>query len=437
MAALVTGAILCSGAVQLYVTYQGARESLETLAGVRAAAAAAALDQYLTGLEQQIAWIIPSAAARTSLSLESRQEGFDVLLRQAPVITEVAFVDSSGRERLRVSRYGLTSVDGGADLANDPRFIVPRSGRVYVGPVYTRNNSEPYVSLAMPEPGSAAGVIVAEINLTFVRDTIARISAGNGGYAYVVDSRGQLLAHPDRDMVLRTTNLSTLPQVAAALSGDRSTRATIGRSPDGQEVLTASSGVPGAEWYVFVEQPAGEAFAPLYALLNRTLLLLLGGIALATAAGVVLALRMARPIRALRISAAKIGAGELTHRIQLKGARELEDLAAEFNRMAEQLEGARADLQLKLDQRTSELHAAVVEARSYEDRLRRQALETLSPREREVAALLAQGLTNHQIAMRLTISDGTAKVHVEHILAKLGLETRGQVAAWALDAAAT
>ena len=54
----------------------------------------------------------------------------------------------------------------------------------------------------------------------------------------------------------------------------------------------------------------------------------------------------------------------------------------------------------------------------------------LSPREEEVAALVAEGLTNRQIAQRLVISERTAQNHVQHILTKLGFATRGQVAAW-------
>jgi DNA-binding NarL/FixJ family response regulator len=53
-------------------------------------------------------------------------------------------------------------------------------------------------------------------------------------------------------------------------------------------------------------------------------------------------------------------------------------------------------------------------------------------REREVAALLARGFTNRQIAAELTIQEGTAGVHVEHIFGKLGFHSRAQVAAWAV-----
>jgi DNA-binding NarL/FixJ family response regulator len=54
----------------------------------------------------------------------------------------------------------------------------------------------------------------------------------------------------------------------------------------------------------------------------------------------------------------------------------------------------------------------------------------LTAREHEVALLLAQGLGNRAISARLVISEGTAKRHVENILAKLGLRSRAQVADW-------
>ncbi len=56
----------------------------------------------------------------------------------------------------------------------------------------------------------------------------------------------------------------------------------------------------------------------------------------------------------------------------------------------------------------------------------------LTTREREVAALIAEGLTNGQLAERLFISPRTAAVHVSNILMKLGLSGRAEVAAWAV-----
>jgi DNA-binding CsgD family transcriptional regulator len=59
--------------------------------------------------------------------------------------------------------------------------------------------------------------------------------------------------------------------------------------------------------------------------------------------------------------------------------------------------------------------------------------DNLTPREREVAGLLAVGRSNREIAEALVITEGTAEVHVKRILNKLGLKSRAQVAAWAAE----
>ena len=61
------------------------------------------------------------------------------------------------------------------------------------------------------------------------------------------------------------------------------------------------------------------------------------------------------------------------------------------------------------------------------------ASDGLTIREREVAALLASGMTNREVAEALVISESTAEVHVKHILSKLGLKSRARVAGWAIE----
>jgi DNA-binding CsgD family transcriptional regulator len=64
------------------------------------------------------------------------------------------------------------------------------------------------------------------------------------------------------------------------------------------------------------------------------------------------------------------------------------------------------------------------------DRLGQAPAESLTPRERQVAELVAQGLTNRAIAARLYLSERTAENHVQHILTKLDLSNRSQIAVW-------
>ena len=122
----------------------------------------------------------------------------------------------------------------------------------------------------------------------------------------MVDAAGRLIAHPDISLVLRNTDMSQLAQV-------RSARAKAGNDGEQVEEPKDIAGHKGADrlapvaplgWLVFVETPVEEAYAPLYASLQRTGLVLLGALALAFAAGMFLARRMVVPIQALRASAA-------------------------------------------------------------------------------------------------------------------------------------
>ena len=117
-----------------------------------------------------------------------------------------------------MSRLAMDAVGSAEDLSQSPAFLGAKADRVWFSPVYFRKQSEPYMTMAMAHQGRNAGVTVAEINLKLIWDVITDLKIGQGGYAYVVDRKGRLIAHPDISLVLRDTDLSGLPQVAAALA---------------------------------------------------------------------------------------------------------------------------------------------------------------------------------------------------------------------------
>jgi non-specific serine/threonine protein kinase len=96
-------------------------------------------------------------------------------------------------------------------------------------------------------------------------------------------------------------------------------------------------------------------------------------------------------------------------------------------------EGRKMSLEVAVEYALSEREAAP-SARPTDERKRddRHSLY-LTPREEEVAVLVARGLTNRQIASGLSISEHTAATHVTRILRKLGLDSRSQLAAWMID----
>jgi signal transduction histidine kinase/CheY-like chemotaxis protein len=214
------------------------------------------------------------------------------------------------------------------------------------------------MTLAIAGTRRDAGVSVAEVNLKLIWDVVSQIKVGEHGHAYVVDAQGRLIAHPDISLVLRNTDMSRLAQVRAARSGAGDSPPETVQEADnieGRKVLTAYAPVVPLGWLVFVELPADEAYAPLYAALQRLALVLLAALGFAVLAGMFLAGRMVGPIQALRAGAARIGKGDLSQQIAIKTGDELEALANQFNDMAGRLQESYAGLEQKVELRTHEV----------------------------------------------------------------------------------
>jgi GAF domain-containing protein/HAMP domain-containing protein len=356
---LVSLVLVVNGSLDVWFSYDEARDAAIRLQREKADAAAQRIDEFIAEIEKQIGWT--TATQWASSPIDQRRFDYGRLQRQVPAITELIQLDGQGREQLKVSRLAMDMVGSGADYSADPQFSEALAKKVWFGPVYFRKESEPYMTMAVAQSGRNAGVTVAEVNLKLIWDVITAIKIGKTGYAYVVDDKGRLIAHPDISRVLRNTDLSGLPQVTAArgTSAAPAEPGAIVRNLDGHRVLSASAAIPRLGWLVFVEQPIGEALAPLYTSVLDTGLLLVLGLAVAVLAGLLLARRMTGPIRALDAGAARIGAGALDHRIAVHTGDELEELAERFNRMATDLQSSYADLEKKVDDRTAELKEAL------------------------------------------------------------------------------
>jgi signal transduction histidine kinase len=248
-------------------------------------------------------------------------------------------------------------IDSGLDLSKDPKFTEAVAHKVYYGPVYFRRESEPYMTLAIAGTRKDAGVSIAEVNLKLIWDVVSQIKVGQHGHAYVVGAQGRLIAHPDISLVLRNTDMSKLPQVrmAEANGGVIPESLEDSKNIQGQEVLTASAPILPLSWTMFVELPVKEAYASLYAALQRLAIVLLAASFFAVLAGIFLARRMVGPIQALRAGAERIGGGDFGQRISIKTGDELEGLANQFNDMGARLQESYADLENKVESRTAEL----------------------------------------------------------------------------------
>ena len=363
--ALVSAVLFANSAVNFWFSWQQERVAAGRIIQEKADAAARRIQAFIDGIEQQIGWTTIAQWARGPL--DERRFDFERLLHQVPAIASVQQLDANGRDQLEVSRLSMDVVGSGKDFSTSPAFIEARAHRVWYGPVHFRKQSEPYMTVAVAGAGPDAGVTVAEVNLKLIWDVVSGLKIGERGDAFVVDDKGRLIAHPDISLVLRETDLSHLPQVAATLAGGPHP-AVVADNIAGNRVLTAHAPIERLGWFVFVELPMREALAPLYAAAARDAALVLLGLLLASVAASLLARRMVVPIRAIAEGAARLSRGELDRRLDVNTGDELQTLADEFNHMADALEKSYGELEHKVEARTAELHERTAElGRSVEE----------------------------------------------------------------------
>jgi hypothetical protein len=277
---LVSSALLLNAAVALGFAYRDNQALLARLQLEKVDIAKDRIEQFIGDIRRQLEWTTTAQFAAQSIDERHLQL---LLLRQVPAITEISQLDADGHEQLKVSRIALDAVGSKADFSQNPAFTEALASKVWFSPVHFRMGSEPYLTLAIAGAGRRPGVTVAEANLKLIWDVITSMRIGQGGYSYVVDRQGRLIAHPDMSLVLRGTSLASIPRVAHGLrelDTPRTDQQSLEAGPgfDGRRVLSAHAALPTLGWLVFVELPMAEALEPLIASALRTVLVLAAGL---------------------------------------------------------------------------------------------------------------------------------------------------------------
>jgi signal transduction histidine kinase len=367
---LVVLVLLVNSAINTWLSYSQAKDAALEVQREKALSAAIRVGEFLGDIETQLGWT--TGAEWRHAQPEQRRYDFVRLLRQVPAITELSYLDGEGKEQLKVSRLEPDSIGSAKDFSSDPRFAQAIADKVWFGPVEFRRGSEPYMTIALSHVGKQPGVTVADVNLKLIWDVVNTIHVGEKGYAFIVDGKGRLIAHPDLSLVLRGTDFSALPQVKDALDDKNAAKsmastsavprvgtAEIATGFDGDSVLTAYSTSPTTHWIVFVQLPLVEALATVYKSLYQTLALLGLGLLLALVVGGLLARRLVAPIRRLQYGAERLGAGDLSQRLDIRTGDEIETLADRFNQMAGSIKESHDTLEAKVETRTLDLNEAL------------------------------------------------------------------------------
>jgi HAMP domain-containing protein len=360
---LIGGGLLASGLLEIYFRYYENQEQIGLAQAQVANEAVVKIAEYFLKVEQEMkAAITTRDLVDKGLSPEYKFELLK-LLSTTPAIAELIALDHQGIPRLHVSRFRTIFPEDEPDYSKMASFLQAKQGVTFFGPVHFTGGYEPYTTIAVAIerfPGSVVGVLQAEVTLRYIWELIRDIKVGKAGYAYVVTRSGDIIAHPDKSLVLQRRNAGHLNQVTAALRPTPyilKPETVVARDLSGENVLSSYAFLPSLDWAVIIERPLAEAYEPLYASLLRTSSLLLIGLGIALIASISVARRVVRPLEALRWGVERIGTGDLGHHLEIKTGDEIEVLAEEFNRMVGELKKSYRILEEKVQQRTKELSA--------------------------------------------------------------------------------
>jgi methyl-accepting chemotaxis protein len=266
-------------------------------------------------------------------------------------------LNGQGVETLQVSD-GMTYP--GTDVSDQDWFQDALTRGVHVAPVRYGETGMPQVRLVavVKERGRVTGLVVAEAQLTWAYKMLHLPHSGErGGYVYVVDEQGRPLLHEKTPFILAARPRTDIEGILAAIGQRPMPSIYLGLNQEEESVIGAYHPLERAPWFVIAEQPTRRIVRGLLPVAYTAFGVLAVSIVAAVAVGLYISRRLVGPVMRLREGARRISAGELEHRIHLRGKGELADLAEEFNRMTGQLQ----ELIRDLEQRNSELQASVQE----------------------------------------------------------------------------
>jgi len=302
-----------------------------------ARAVGAAFDAFVRDVLHQELAIGLALSAVPSECGEACQEMLVASTREYPPIGHYSWVDRQGRivassepravGRDISDRPPYREVAGGRDWAVSDLFLEQIDGQ----PAFA-------VIRGVRDPrGVLRGMVVAVVWAERLGSVLS-VPRDRAGAIAIVDRQGRsVYRYPAVSLPWEQRDpLKAQPAVAGALAGYEST-ATQGSVVVGQSWIGAATPIRSIGWVASASQPLAGALAPLRESFLRILLLLLAGIAAGHLCAMVARRWLTRPIGRLRDHALAIGRGELTRRAVQSGPAELRDLAAAFNRMAEEI----------------------------------------------------------------------------------------------------
>ncbi len=284
-------------------------------------------------------------------SIETPVPGLVELLTSLNVV-HVCIVGPHGH--VQATLPGLPTSDPGLSLPPLMAELRSLAAAAHGGIVFSRLYHDPagapvfYVVKSLPDGRMGVGVL----STAYLVSLQQAIAFGDRGHAVLVDSRGQVIAHPFKDWIAASKDISGVPVVAAMMRGETGVGQFYSPAFNGN-MIAGYAVVPETGWGVMVPQPIAELRRRAEQVNEMATVIAVVSFASAALLAWLLALYLARPVRSVAMTAEEVLAGsDVAEAPEFRGLvpQEIRRLGAAFNTMLEGLRRRASETQAALRQ---------------------------------------------------------------------------------------
>lgn len=287
------------------------------------------IDTFMDGNKGLIEATAGSPAA-IAMDPQALQEMVIAIQQKNPQFELVFVMDHTGMQVARTEG----SLVNRADRAY---FKEALSGKTIISDVYnSAATNAPTVTISTAiknKQGQLVGVIAADVSLQSLGEMAAQTPIGNTGYVDIVDNKGMLLAHPDKDPTMKNGSAVTTEYVQKVIAGQAGIEKAV--STSGVKSLTIYYPIKAYKWGVITYLPDAEIDKFIMSMIKTILMLAIGSILLAAMTAIYVARSIARPLENMAGAATNMAAGDLRQNIIISSATEINQLAQALRDMQE------------------------------------------------------------------------------------------------------
>lgn len=201
----------------------------------------------------------------------------------------------------------------------------------------SKTTGKPAVVIAVPifnVQGEFQGILGATLDLSIIEEMRSKITIGETGYAFITDSKGQILAHPDAKMVEERSNVSDVEVVKKALTGEFGAETY---EYNGEKTFGSYTVVPTTGWAVIVRQTYDDAFSSVSKTQIKMVSIAVFILVVTIIIGFIVSKNIIKPLLVLKEAAKQLAKGNLVYDFKINAGDEVGELSESFIEMRESL----------------------------------------------------------------------------------------------------